>query len=253
LRPSAREIGSIAPSGQPAADVHLWWMFLDLPYPSDACLLDFLDRDERSRADRFRFEKHRRRFLAAHAARRIILADHLGVPLHDIRYDSAEHGKPSLHGHLKQSVEFNFADSGAWGVLAVSTVPVGIDLEEIRPELPERISSPPFSDRELRDIGASSGDARSDAFFKCWTSKEAYTKGVGLGLTSQWADFDVCALAGRQPWLVRPLPATDDATAWTLCAIDRPPKHWAVLAARGNPNCILKRGWHSAFRGDFRG
>ena len=55
-----------------------------------------------------------------------------------------------------------------------------------------------FSDRELQALSAVPRSRSVEAFFNCWTRKEAFVKALGLGLSYPLKAFDV-SLAPREP------------------------------------------------------
>jgi 4'-phosphopantetheinyl transferase len=69
---------------------------------------------------------------------------------------------------------------------------IGIDLEKIRP-LPEmqRIANRVFCPAEATEIMSLPQGERADAFFRCWTRKEAYVKAIGNGIFSPFGGFGV--------------------------------------------------------------
>ena len=69
---------------------------------------DLLDPDERARAERFRFDADRERFVLGHGFLRETLATALELEPSEIRYGRGTHGKPFIEGH---SVRFNFSDT----------------------------------------------------------------------------------------------------------------------------------------------
>ena len=59
----------------PSHEVHIWCASLDVPPETSARLYATLTFDERNRSARFRFERDRQRFIAAHG----VLRDLLGL------------------------------------------------------------------------------------------------------------------------------------------------------------------------------
>jgi 4'-phosphopantetheinyl transferase len=76
-----------------SGDVAVWLADLDAAAADgDGVLSD----DERARAQRFVFDVHRRRFIAARAWLRARLAERLGRPAAALRFDYGPGGKPAL-------------------------------------------------------------------------------------------------------------------------------------------------------------
>jgi 4'-phosphopantetheinyl transferase len=76
---------------------------------------------------------------------------------------------------------------------------LGIDVEHIRPESAgENIATRYFSAREVGELRSLPPQARVQAFFDCWTRKEAYVKATGMGLQIPLDRFAV-SLSPDQP------------------------------------------------------
>jgi 4'-phosphopantetheinyl transferase len=184
----------------PERDVMLWRAHLDSASVfeiEDLRLL--LDAAEQERANKFRFERDRARFVVAHGLLRRLLSHALECPTAAFRY--GENGKPAL-AH-DDNLQFNQSHSADWAVFALAWKrQVGIDLESAEslvrnpddlPGMAERI----FSGRELWAWrGLSANEAKMPAFLRAWTRKEACLKAAGLGLddmASIEVDFSVAA------------------------------------------------------------
>ncbi len=74
------------------------------------------------------------------------------------------------------SCHTNISHSGGYVVVAVSEIPVGVDIEAKR-EVNERIADKAFSEAEQRLI-----DSKSITLLQLWTLKESYGKSKGVGL-----------------------------------------------------------------------
>ncbi len=59
---------------------------------------------------------------------------------------------------------------------------------------------------------------RTQAFFNCWTRKEAYVKAVGRGLALPLHSFDVSLGEASAACLLRAPEAGDDGRSWSLAA-----------------------------------
>jgi 4'-phosphopantetheinyl transferase len=176
--------------------VHLWRVRLDPPMVDDD-LWDLLSDAERGRARRFVQERHRRRFVVAHAAVRRILAGYTACSARDLRFTIGPHGKPSLAGSetARRRLEFNLSHSADLAVIALAWErPVGVDLERWKREmnhleLAERFFSP--AERASLRALADRHDDLVHGFFAAWSRKEAYLKARGEGVTRGLHHFDV--------------------------------------------------------------
>ena len=77
--------------------------------------------------------------------------------------------------------QFSLSHSGEYAVLAVSSLPVGVDIQEIRPE---RVTAAMrfLTGSEQAQLSALPQEERTQAFFLLWTLKESYGKMTGRGL-----------------------------------------------------------------------
>ena len=159
-------------------------------------MMGFLSADERARAGRFRFERHRLMYVNTHAALRLLLARYLHASPKSLAIVPDGNGRPVLadFGHL----HFNLAHSGGIALVAVSCVaPVGIDVEEIRDVSDfAAIARRYFASGEVENILQLAPAERLSGFFVTWTRKEAYVKALGLGLSFPLDSFRIGPLNG---------------------------------------------------------
>ena len=175
-----------------------------------------LSAEERERAGRFRFAEHRRHYIACRGMLREVLASYLDVFPSQVKFEYNEYGKPTLRG---TDVRFNVSHSAGRAMFAVTRGrEVGVDVEFVderfvQEQIPERF----FSPREVETLRSLPADQQTDAFFRCWTRKEAYIKARGLGLALALDSFDVSLrpdvpaelLGGAGDWSLREIPAPE--------------------------------------------
>jgi len=144
--------------------------------PVDDALLDEVERE---RWRRLRTAPLRDTFAAAHWGRRIVLAKELGRDPAGLRFVTGRWGKPELAGH---AIFHSFSHSRDVAIIAMSsTHPVGIDIEEVRSELPAvRLAGTFFGPGEARAVERAA-DQRAH-FIRLWTRKEAAGKVTGISL-----------------------------------------------------------------------
>lgn len=200
-----------------------------------------LNAEEIARADRFYMDVHRNRFIAARAMLRDLLAGYLGQPPEAIRFAYNEWGKPSLApGFAALDLRFNLSHSQDLAMYAfVLERDVGVDLEVIRAETAnERVAESFFSRREVETLRALPREDQAEAFFNCWTRKEAYVKARGQGLSIELASFDVSLVPGEEAKLLR-----GDDVDWSLASFN--PEHGCVaaMATQGSPLRIAAPRW----------
>lgn len=177
--------------------LHLWSIDLAVPDHRVEVLAQQLTGEERQRAERFRFPRHRRRFLVRRARLRQLVAAYQGLPNRAMKFDYTARGKPLLPSELDRhrdgSLAFNLSDSKDLAVLAVARGQgLGVDVEIVR-EMPEAlgISKSFFAPPERKVLAAVPATLRDETFFNCWTRKEAYLKATGDGLSVPLDRFTV--------------------------------------------------------------
>ena len=195
-------------------------------------LFALLNEDERGRAHRFVRDADRLSFTAAHGGLRLVLAAVLHAPPAELSFAQGLFGKPALAGH--DDVQFNMSHSGGVVLIAVACgTPVGADVEAIRP-LPDRadIVRRFLHPGEAADMaGLAEADAEQ-AFFRCWSRKEAVVKALGLGMSLDLGKYRVSCRAGVAPALLE-LDGEAAPSEWSLVDLDRPgPAHVGAVAAR---------------------
>lgn len=137
--------------------------------------------DERARADAFVSNEHRRRWIAARAALRLILGQASGLPARRLAFERSAQGKPRLQGG---GPHFNLSHSGQIALIAVSRhAPVGVDVEQ-RHRLGDLdgMARLVMSRSEVAAFRQLPEFRRGAAFLRLWTRKEAALKAEGSGL-----------------------------------------------------------------------
>jgi 4'-phosphopantetheinyl transferase len=172
----------------------VWAIRLDGELAPNEELSAVLSADERQRADQFRLDEPRRRFVIARVGLRRLLGKYLGKPASSIAIENDPHGKPRLAGGPDaEEVHFNVAHSGSCALIAVAAgCQVGIDVERVRPvSHAEHIARRYFHSAEAEGILTAAPSSRDELFLRCWTGKEAVLKALGCGITGSLASFRV--------------------------------------------------------------
>jgi 4'-phosphopantetheinyl transferase len=197
-----------------AGEIHVWAVGIDDVSAPRRHLWSLLAEDERQRAERFRFDEPRDRFVAARAALRRLLAAYLDCQPHELAFLYDAFGKPSLMAGAHQSrLRFNVAHSAALAVIAITTdCEVGADVECLRPvRQAEGISERYFHPAESAEVLSGASTELLERFFRCWTHKEAVIKAIGTGLQYPLERFRVPVLQASPCWI--DLPQTDRTSA----------------------------------------
>ncbi len=188
----------------PADRVDCWFVPL-AAFPADARAAAFalLSAEEQERAHRFYFDQHRELYVRSHAALRLLLARYVAVPAGSIIIAPDQSGRPIL-AEPAGALHFNLSHSGEAALVAVAAgAPVGVDLEFMRTlvdflDIAERF----FAPAEVADLRRLDAEQRLGAFYVTWTRKEAFVKGLGLGLSYPLHAFCTGA-QDRPPLLTR--------------------------------------------------
>jgi 4'-phosphopantetheinyl transferase len=173
-----------------SGNIHIVFADLTLPAGLLTRLYATLSADERQHAARFHFDQHRSRFIAGRGLLRSILGAYMGLAPEILQFIYGPNGKPHLQGN---PLQFNVSHSEDYALYALALdVPLGVDLERLRWSYDlDGIARTIFSSAERAEYRALSRDRRTEAFFRCWTRKEAFIKAIGDGLSYSLDRFDV--------------------------------------------------------------
>ena len=197
--------------------------------------IELLNTDERARAKRFHFERHRQRYIAGRACLRTLLGSYLGLHPAKIEFEYSPLGKPALKtSGAGRVLQFNLSNSEDGALIAFRWNDLlGIDLELIH-SIPDGddFARQFFCAQETALIHSLSGEAKSKAFFELWTCKEALLKAMGTGLTTPINEVEVSLENG----CARVVSIAGDRTAaddWQLSLFRPAPGFQAALACAG--------------------
>lgn len=218
-------------------EVHVWRVGLDAVALDGHRLSETLSEEELIRAQRFRFERDRRRFLASRMALRRILSQYLEMEPDRLRLGTTPFGKPVLdRGCGDGSIRFNLSHSYELALYAITRGrEVGVDLERIRFDLSyEQLAEQFFSQQEVAALYARPLSQRRSAFFSCWTRKEAYVKAKGLGLSIPLDEFSVSLQLGGPSPLLAHVDGPDEISRWSLQELMPEPGYIGAVAVEGH-------------------
>ena len=218
-----------------SGEVHVWRAALEQPPEVQESFLCTLDADEQTRAGRFHFEKHRRRFIVGRGVLRLLLGRYLDLRPEDVRFAYGPYGKPALDAaHHAATLRFNASHSHELAVYAFAQDhDVGIDVEYIKDDFAtEEIAERFFSASEVQALRALRVEQRAAAFFRCWTRKEAYIKAIGSGLSHPLDQFDVTLAPNEPAALLRDHRDPDASAGWEMFNLDVAAGYVGALAVR---------------------
>jgi 4'-phosphopantetheinyl transferase len=228
-----------APPARPAlgvGDVHVWRATLGGGPARAATFERVLAPDELARAGRFYFQRDRDRFVIGRGLLRTILASYLGMEPDLLSFAYGPFGKPALDARCGGGwLSFNLSHSADVAVLAVARArQVGVDVERVRADFAtDEIAERFFSRGEVSVLRGLPPETRADAFFRCWTRKEAFIKARGDGLSLPLDQFDVAFAPGEPAALLRTAWEASEALRWGLRELDPGPGFAAAVAAEG--------------------
>jgi 4'-phosphopantetheinyl transferase len=234
---TARErtaIGIVEVPEASAGRVDVWTVWLG----REAAAPELLSSDEAARASRFVFDRHRRRYVACRSTLRVLLGSYLGEPASDLCFTYTNYGKPELAG---RAISFNVSHCDDLALIAVTLKHrLGVDIERLRPlEDLDGVAWTVFSSSELATLDTVPRHLKADAFFNCWTRKEAFIKAVGEGFSFPLKEFDVTLRPGEAAELVSIRAGGSEAQDWALFDL-RPAEEFVGAVAVEDPHAILR-------------
>jgi 4'-phosphopantetheinyl transferase len=240
-RPAARSAGSWPPPPDTLSlsshEVHVWRVSLDQPATCVRRLAQTLSDDERARAGRFRFERDHRRFVVGRGVLRAILGRYLGAEPGRLQFRYGARGKPYLAGEFDGSpLRFSLAHSHRLALCALTRDrEVGVDLEYVRPmpDAPQMVARF-FSPHENAVWSELPASQKEQAFYACWTRKEAYIKALGDGLARPLDRFDVSLAPGEPAQLLNVDGEPGEVPRWALETLAPARGYVGALAAEGH-------------------
>jgi 4'-phosphopantetheinyl transferase len=225
---------STSPFTLPSAqEVHVWRWDLDAPGRDFEQYWEMLSTQERERANQFRFEKHRRRFVTGRGELRRILGRYLTLSPQAVALGYGPEGKPFCASQPPGwKICFNLSHSENTAALAISSgFEVGIDIERTRP-IEECVPLEVFSNKERAQFTALPDGEQNGVFFENWARKEACLKALGTGfiLPPIHFEFDLSIRGDTTPRFVGG--EAHEAAQWRVRALSCGPACAGAVAAR---------------------
>lgn len=198
--------------------LHIWRIDLDFIDYNSEKLLFLLSPEEVKRCGRFVFQRDRYCYQVTHGMKRLILANYLDCDPQGLRFEVGKRGKPAItHSQNLLNIQFNISHSHKLILIAVTVEdPVGIDVEYHAKGIAiENLGKIIFSPLENRFFSVLKCQRKKkEAFFRCWTRKEAYLKAKGIGLITDLSS--ICVDMHELPaskWLTV---STFEEVAWKI-------------------------------------
>lgn len=224
-------------------EVHVWHARLDVRTAAVEKLGAQISAEERARAARFAFPIDRDRFIVARGVLRELLGAYLHQSPTNVCIETSPHGKPALRRALGvPDLRFNLSHSEDLALYAFTLGrDIGIDVEKIQPKFAaEDISEQYFSVQERHELRAMPSELRTEAFFLCWTRKEAYLKARGKGLGTPLDSFTV-SFKPNEPAVLTSM----DSSRWILHSLRPQSDFVGALVVEGPPARLCISEWEN--------
>lgn len=231
-------------------EIHVWRAALDEAGCDLPSLSETLSAGERDRAERFQFDRDRNRFIARRGLLRMILGRYLSIEPAQCSFTCESRGKPVLaETAAGETLHFNVSHSDGLALFAVARLSaIGVDVEHVRP-IPEidGIAARFFSDREKAMLNALPAEQRREAFFNCWTRKEAYLKATGEGIADALAQIEVSLAPGPTAQLLNVAGDAREASSWSLHPLAPAPGFTGAVAVKARDSKLACWRWPEKF------
>lgn len=222
-------------------EVHIWHLnvrdHLDRLGDYEA----LLDKEEKEKAYRFRFQKDHNCSIIARAVLRILLGGYLQLPPVEIAFTYGACGKPEIDPD--NNIKFNISHaSGAIVLGFVQNDRIGVDVEFIDEKIDAmQIAKHFFSKEEIAALYSERDDDIIEAFYNCWTRKEAFIKAVGDGLSFPLDQFVVSLKPGLKAQLLETKWDQAEEKEWMLQSFNPEKNYVSAFAVKGKVSDIKCR------------
>ncbi len=211
------------------SELHVWRASLDWSGAILRRLEDTLNGQEKKRAERFVVPHARDSFVVARGILRELLGAYLGLDAAKVMLSYGPQGKPFLSPEHNSRICFSVSHSHEMGLFVFARgQEVGVDIEQVRANFRGmEIASHFFSEEERAGLAKLPPKLAEEAFFGCWTRKEAYVKARGHGLSIPLQSFTVSVTDREQS-------VPDEAGAlWSCYALEPAAGFTGAVVAAG--------------------
>lgn len=217
-------------------EIHVWRVSLNKPISR---FYGLLTEGEKETAERFHFGEDKNYYIVRRGVLRTILGYYLNVEPGQLQFSYGKNGKPALANKFGEgTIRFNTSHSRALALYAFTRDhEIGVDIEQIRdiPDM-EQIVERYFSIRENAIFRTLPKSNKREAFFNCWTCKEAFIKATGDGLSYPLNRFDVSLVPNEPANLLAIEGDAETASQWSIQDLESVSGFAAALAVEGQ-NC----------------
>ena len=186
-------------------DIDLWLADCR-DHDSERCRL-VLNAAELARAQQYKTDHTRRRFIVTRAILKQILARYQDIKAEHIGFDQGQYGKPFLSGqHEGEGLVFNVSHCADKLAVVIGTEQqLGVDIEQHKTMASmSGLVNKCFAESEVQFWRGLSESEQTSAFFDIWTAKEAFVKATGRGIA---LGLNQCVTSVENPEQLVDIPA----------------------------------------------
>ena len=219
---------------------HVWYAQLDkFESKVDFCF-HLLSLEEKNRVEKFKFDNLRRDWILTRGLLRVFISNYLKFDPKKIEFEYNEFGKPFIVPNSEsKNLSFNLSHSDGVVVFAFTRhKQVGIDVEKIGgvlnfPEVIELV----FHNFEKEWFSKIPTNKKNEIFYKLWTSKEAYIKAIGKGLSFSPNKVSL-ELDSEENLIFKDIACEKDLTKWKLVSFKPFPDYISSIVVEDNDTTI---------------
>ncbi|MGJ8593058.1 MAG: 4'-phosphopantetheinyl transferase family protein [Aquaticitalea sp.] len=142
-------------------------------------LLKVLLPSEIERAQRYRQNKDKNRFIICRGLLKYLIAKNSGLKISEVEFEKSSKHKPYFP--KDRNLFFNVSHAGNFAIIAIGNCELGVDIEYLDPQFDfNEILPNVFSETEVNFINNSL--EKRQVFYSHWTRKEAIVKAIGKGI-----------------------------------------------------------------------
>jgi 4'-phosphopantetheinyl transferase len=219
----------------PNHSVHIWRAYFQPNLLLSKKFLEIISEEETNRGQRFIRQIDRERFVFSHGLIRLLLGAYLDCPPKQLIFETKPHHKPFLVspdcGH---DIRFSLSHSENMVLIAVARgIEVGIDVEYMR-RIPDavQIVNGTFSVDERKLLNSLPPEDFNEGFYTYWTSKEAFLKGIGKGLSYPLDKFTISFLSNESEGSICVHDDPDNPCSWKIMRLSPGPDYSGALAIK---------------------
>ncbi len=216
-------------------DVHVWLTFPDEIHDPEilTAYQDIMDKEEKEKCRRYKFEDARHACLITRALARSVLSRYTEKSPESWAFSRNTHGKPEIVTD-RSTPPLRFNLSHTKGLIACAVTlghDIGIDIENttaksVNLDVADRF----FSPAEVKKLRSFPVSEQKNRFFDYWTLKESYVKARGKGLSFHLDQFSFLLTQNRPLGIMFDKGINDNPEAWCFFRLKPTGDHIAAVA-----------------------